>query len=70
LRLQAIPAHFSDEERLALANVGNGFFDCSYPQFFVIRDRDVDWRITFHLDDDGAIVLRNCGRHDPTLKNP
>jgi len=31
---------------------------------------DLDLRITFHFDDDGAIVLRNCGHHDPTLKNP
>jgi mRNA interferase RelE/StbE len=31
---------------------------------------DRDLRITFHFDDQGDIVLRNCGHHDPTLRKP
>lgn len=31
---------------------------------------NMDLRITFHFEDVKIIRLRNCGHHDPTLKNP
>jgi len=31
---------------------------------------NMDIRITFHLEKPDTIVLRNCGHHDRTLKNP
>jgi len=30
----------------------------------------MDIRITFHFEKPETIVLRNCGHHDRTLKNP
>ncbi|TCP18028.1 hypothetical protein EV207_1737 [Scopulibacillus darangshiensis] len=31
---------------------------------------NMDIRITFHFEKPDTIVLRNCGHHDRTLKNP
>lgn len=31
---------------------------------------NMDIRITYHWEKPDTIVLRNCGRHDRTLKNP
>lgn len=31
---------------------------------------NMDIRITFHFDNSDTIILRNCGHHDRTLKNP
>lgn len=31
---------------------------------------NMDIRITFHFEKPDTIVLRNCGYHDRTLKNP
>lgn len=31
---------------------------------------NMDIRVTFHLEKPDTIVLRNCGHHDRTLKNP
>lgn len=31
---------------------------------------NMDIRITFHFQSPDIMVLRNCGHHDPTLKNP
>lgn len=31
---------------------------------------NMDIRITFHFEKTDTIVLRNCGHHDRTLKNP
>lgn len=30
----------------------------------------MDLRITFEIEKPEKIILRNCGHHDPTLKNP
>lgn len=31
---------------------------------------NMDIRITFHFEKPDTMVLRNCGHHDRTLKNP
>lgn len=31
---------------------------------------NMDIRMTFHLEKPDTLVLRNCGHHDKTLKNP
>ncbi|RYG71262.1 cytotoxin [Lentibacillus cibarius] len=31
---------------------------------------NMDIRLTFHFEKPDTIVLRNCGHHDRTLKNP